>query len=53
MIYELGATIKELCKKQNMTQKELAQRLNVSKAFGVIVSERLFQISVMMMQIVA
>ena len=32
MIYELGATIKELRKKQNMTQKELAQRLNVSEA---------------------
>lgn len=32
MIYELGATIKDLRKKQNITQKELARRLNVSEA---------------------
>lgn len=31
-MYELGATIKELRKKQNMTQKELARYLNVSEA---------------------
>lgn len=32
MTYELGATIRDLRKKQNMTQKELARRLNVSEA---------------------
>lgn len=32
MPYELGATIRDLRKKQNMTQKELARRLSVSEA---------------------
>ena len=32
MAYELGATIRDLRKKQNMTQKGLARRLNVSEA---------------------
>ena len=32
MAYELGATIRDLRKRQGMTQKELAGRLNVSEA---------------------
>lgn len=31
-LYDLGATIKELRKKQKLTQKELANKLNVSEA---------------------
>ena len=32
MPYELGATIRDLRKKQNLTQKELARKLSVSEA---------------------